>query len=75
MLIVDDNEINRRVLAGMLRKERYTLLSAADGEQALAMARRKPPDLILLDIMMPGQGRLCGVRRAEDAIRAPSTCR
>ncbi len=55
VLIVDDNEINRRVLAGMLRKERYMLLSAPDGDQALAMAMATPPDLILLDIMMPGR--------------------
>ncbi len=55
VLIVDDNEINRRVLASMLGKERYTLLSAPDGEHALAMARATPPDLILLDIMMPGR--------------------
>jgi sigma-B regulation protein RsbU (phosphoserine phosphatase) len=62
VLIVDDNEINRRVLAGMLRKERYTLLSAADGEEALAMAHAMPPDLILLDIMMPGRDgyAVCG---------------
>ncbi len=67
ILIVDDNEINRRILAGMLRKERYTLLSAADGEQALAMACGERPDLILLDIMMPGKDgyQVCGELKAD----------
>jgi sigma-B regulation protein RsbU (phosphoserine phosphatase) len=67
VLIVDDNEINRRVLAGMLRKERYALLSASDGEQALAIARAEVPDLILLDIMMPGRDgyEVCTALKAE----------
>jgi sigma-B regulation protein RsbU (phosphoserine phosphatase) len=54
ILIVDDNAINRRVLSSMLRNEGCALLTAADGEQALELVRREPPDLILLDIMMPG---------------------
>ena len=53
LLIVDDNEINRRVLAGILRHESYDLLTAGDGEEAVEVARRSGPDLILLDIMMP----------------------
>lgn len=54
VLIVDDSEINRRILTRMLRHERYTLLSASNGEEAMAVARRSRPDLILLDIVMPG---------------------
>lgn len=67
VLIVDDNEINRRVLAGMLRKERYTLVHAANGDDALALARANPPDLILLDIMMPGRDgyEVCATLKAE----------
>lgn len=53
ILIIDDNDINRQVLMGILRKEGYALLQAADGAQALAAARREHPDLVLLDIMMP----------------------
>ncbi|MBX3026119.1 SpoIIE family protein phosphatase [bacterium] len=55
LLIVDDNEINRRILAGILRKEACTLRTARDGAEAVALARAEPPDLILLDIMMPGK--------------------
>jgi putative two-component system response regulator len=54
ILVVDDEERNRRLLAAMLEADGYLVLEAADGEQALALARQSAPDLILLDIMMPG---------------------
>lgn len=53
ILIVDDNETNRDILATRLAPQGYELLQAADGEEALAVARAKLPDLILLDVMMP----------------------
>ena len=53
VLIVDDNETNRDILATRLGVHGYELLQAADGEEALAAARRHLPDLILLDVMMP----------------------
>ena len=53
ILIVDDNEANRDILATRLAANGYELLQAADGEEALEVARREKPDLILLDIMMP----------------------
>ncbi|MFN8642343.1 MAG: SpoIIE family protein phosphatase [Candidatus Binatia bacterium] len=67
LLIVDDNEINRRVLAGILRRESYDLGTAGNGEEALALARRVPPDLILLDIMMPAKDgyEVCAELKAD----------
>jgi phosphoserine phosphatase RsbU/P len=53
VFIVDDNKVNRKLLALILRKEGYALLEAEDGEEALEIAFREIPDLILLDIMMP----------------------
>lgn len=53
ILIADDNEANRDVLARRLEANGYHLVLAEDGEQALEQARSKLPDLILLDIMMP----------------------
>ncbi|HEY5608303.1 MAG TPA: response regulator [Alphaproteobacteria bacterium] len=53
ILIVDDNEANRDILATRLKANGYALLQAGDGEEALEVARREKPDLILLDIMMP----------------------
>jgi adenylate cyclase len=53
ILIADDNEANRDILARRLKAHGYDLVMAGDGEQALASARAKLPDLILLDVMMP----------------------
>ena len=53
ILIADDNEANRDILARRLETHGYHLIMASDGEQALAAARSMLPDLILLDIMMP----------------------
>ena len=54
ILIVDDEPANRELLKVMLASEGFLLLTAASGEEALAIAARQPPDLILLDVMMPG---------------------
>lgn len=54
VLIVDDERHNRELLEIMLKPEGFLLLTAASGEEALAMIARQPPDLILLDVMMPG---------------------
>ncbi|MES2352165.1 MAG: EAL domain-containing protein [Pseudomonadota bacterium] len=54
ILIVDDEAQNRRLLAVLLRPEGYQTESAASGEEALSAVAHSAPDLILLDIMMPG---------------------
>jgi PAS domain S-box-containing protein len=54
ILIVDDERHNRRLLEVMLEQEGYRLLTASSGNEALAMVAQQRPDLILLDIMMPG---------------------
>jgi len=54
VLIVDDERHNRDLLEVMLKPEGFLLLSAANGEEALAIVERQPPDLVLLDVMMPG---------------------
>jgi len=53
ILVVDDNPMNLDILQTRLSVHGYDILTAADGEEALAVAREKRPDLILLDIMMP----------------------
>ncbi len=53
ILVVDDERFNLNVLADLLKTD-YTVILAKNGEQALERAGKHPPDLILLDIMMPG---------------------
>ncbi len=53
ILIVDDNPTNLDILQARLAVHNYEIIMATDGEEALAIAREKQPDLILLDIMMP----------------------
>ncbi len=53
ILIVDDNPMNVDILQSCLAFHGYEIITASDGEEALATAREKQPDLILLDVMMP----------------------
>jgi len=53
VLIADDNTANLRILRMRLGADGYDVVTAADGDEALAAARESAPDLILLDIMMP----------------------
>ncbi len=54
ILIVDDEPVNVKLLTANLCSEEYEISSAANGEEALRKAAESPPDLVLLDIMMPG---------------------
>ncbi|WP_300633569.1 EAL domain-containing response regulator [Pseudomonas sp.] len=54
LLIVDDEPQVRKLLETLLQHEGYQTLSASSGEEALQWVAQQPPDLILLDIMMPG---------------------
>jgi two-component system, cell cycle sensor histidine kinase and response regulator CckA len=54
ILIVDDDKLDRQLLEVMLAPQGFLLLTAASGEEALAIAARERPDLILLDVKMPG---------------------
>ncbi len=54
LLIVDDNLKNLKVLLDLLKDHGFDISVARNGEEALERAGRRPPDLILLDVMMPG---------------------
>lgn len=54
VLIVDDDRLNIRILGGILRNEGYALAEATSGEMALESYAAFHPDLVLLDVMMPG---------------------
>ncbi len=70
ILIVDDEASNRKVLETLLAPEGHHTLSASSGEEALAMVAQSSPDLILLDIMMPGMD---GYQVAKVLKAAPET--
>lgn len=54
ILVVDDDRINIRILSGILKAEGYNLAEASSGEQALEVYEKFTPDLVLLDVMLPG---------------------
>ena len=54
ILLIEDNEMNRDMLSRRLIKRGYEVAIALDGEQGVAMARKEPPALILMDMSLPG---------------------
>lgn len=54
ILVVDDSENNRETLRSVLEYSDYEVLTASSGEEALDIAQREKPDLILMDVIMPG---------------------
>ncbi len=71
ILIVDDTPANLRLLSNMLKEQDYKVRSAPNGELALKSARAIPPDLILLDIKMPGMNgyEVCEQLKADPRTR------
>ena len=55
ILVVDDNPANLEILETRLARQGYEVVTAKDGDEALVAARAQTPDLILLDVMMPGK--------------------
>ncbi len=54
ILVIEDTEDNRLILADLLSSAGYELIEAVDGLQGVAAAEREKPDLILMDIQLPG---------------------
>lgn len=67
ILVVDDAAANRDTLIVLLEAEKYRSVEAADGPTALRLAAEEPPDLVLLDVMMPGMDgfEVCRRLRAD----------
>ncbi|TFH10174.1 MAG: response regulator [Nitrosomonadales bacterium] len=55
ILVVDDSPTERYMLLEILTKSGYKVLTAASGEEVIAMTKEIMPDLILMDVVMPGQ--------------------
>ncbi len=71
VLMVDDTPANLALLAGLLGRKGYRVTAAASGPLALESARADPPDLILLDINMPGMNgyEVCMLLKSDEALK------
>jgi two-component system cell cycle response regulator DivK len=72
ILVVEDHEENRRIMRDLLTHAGYEMLEAHTGEDGVAAAARERPDLILMDIQLPGIDGYEVTRRikADPALRA-----
>lgn len=62
ILVAEDDSANMLLARELLKGEGYDVLEAQDGETAVRLARDKRPDLILMDVMMPGMDGLAATR-------------
>lgn len=70
VVIIDDDSISIRLLAGVLEQEGYHTFSAPDGALGRALVREKRPDLVLLDMHMPGENGIdaCNLLKKDPAV-------
>ena len=70
ILIADDEQLMRQLVVDFLQPEGYELIEAADGKEALELYQKEHPDLVLLDVMMPGYDgwTVCREIRRESAV-------
>lgn len=71
VLVVDDDPTVRDVLEAMLSFEGCEVLTAPDGERSLQMARDSLPDVVVLDVMMPGMDGIEVCRRLKTSPESP----
>ena len=72
VLIAEDESIIRMDLREMLEEEGYDVVEATDGDEAIRLAREAKPDLVILDIKMPGVDGLTAARAISDERIAPT---
>ena len=72
VLVVDDDPLVRNLLTAVLHDASFDLDEAVDGQDALAIAAVRPPDVVVLDVMMPGLDgyEVCRALRADPSFRA-----
>ena len=70
ILIVEDNTLNRKLAMTLLRPHGYTLLVAVDGAEAIDVATREKPDLVLMDMQLP---KVSGYEATEHLKSQPET--
>jgi two-component system cell cycle response regulator len=73
VLVADDDGVTRAIVSSWLKGAGYAVIAASDGEQALQLARDQHPDLLLVDVTMPGRDgyEVCRAIQAESAAPPP----
>ncbi|MFC1821809.1 response regulator [Thermodesulfobacteriota bacterium] len=66
ILVIEDNVLNLKLVVALLGKEKHRVLSAEDAEEGIRMARKHKPDLILMDIQLPGMDGLSATRLIKE---------
>jgi CheY-like chemotaxis protein len=62
ILVIEDNKLNMKLVRGLFRMSEYKVMEAEDAETGIQMAREHHPDLILMDIQLPGMNGLSATR-------------
>ena len=72
ILVIEDNEMNMKLMKAVLQLGKYAVVEAGDAETGLALARQSPPDLILMDIQLPGMDGLSATQiiKADTQLKA-----
>ena len=65
ILVIEDNELNMKLLKGLLKMGKYNMLEANDAESGIKMACEQRPDLILMDIQLPGMDGLTATKKLK----------
>lgn len=62
ILVIEDNELNRKLVRAILQRSSYNIMEAVDAEGGIRLAREQRPGLILMDIQLPGMDGLIATR-------------
>jgi len=73
VLLVEDNLHNRRIFSGVLQHFGFAVVEAVNGAEAVELARQRRPDLILMDLSLPGLDGWAATRQIKDTPELAST--
>ena len=68
VMVVEDNEKNRKLMRVVLKAKGYNIIEAATGEEALNLLKNQKPDIILMDIQLPGIDGLTVIRQIKASV-------
>ena len=71
ILVIEDNELNMKLVRSLLKMGNYDVIEAIDAEKGMQLARKNHPDLILMDIQLPGMDGLSATKilKADPSLR------